>query len=231
MIGSTITLFQGNRGNTDQHNRGTAIAVKPTITPTLSLTPLFSDNFLDNDKGWSIGDVADYTRHVGNGKLTLMSTNHKILIESLPTSALFNDFSVTVDLTILRADGHDRAGLYVRGDSNLDHDYRLDILGNMTYAINKESLDTKNNVQTISLVDPTHTSALKPIGRENTLTVIMKGSILVLQINGTVVDSVADTDYTQGQIALFVENGKTSDSVAATFSDIVIYPAPDLLPR
>src|SRR5512146_395355 len=134
MIGSTIALFQANRENTNQNKRSTAVAVKPTITPTLSLTPLFSDAFLDNNQGWSIGDAVDYTRHIGNGKLTLTSTNHKILIESLPTSDLFNDFSVTVDLTMLQADGHDRVGLYVRGDSNLDHDYRLDILGNMTYA-------------------------------------------------------------------------------------------------
>ena len=58
----------------------------------------------------------------------------------------------------------------------------------------------------------------------------MKGPKIVVLINDKVVDSVTDTTYTSGQIALFAENGKTSNGVNATFSGVMVYPAPERLP-
>jgi hypothetical protein len=205
--------------------------VKATPTVQSQLTPqaLFSDNFVDNSNGWYTSDVAGYTRTLSNGQLTLSGTNHTTLVESLPTSNTFNDFSITVTFTLLKADNHDSAGLYLRGDSNLDHDYRVDIIGDNTYAISKESLDESHNLKTTALVSPTHTPSLRPVGQQNTLTVMMKGSTLAMMLNSTLVKSVTDTDYTHGQIALFVDQGSTSSAVTAAFSSIVIWPAPEQL--
>jgi hypothetical protein len=58
----------------------------------------------------------------------------------------------------------------------------------------------------------------------------MEGPEMILVLNGAVIKSIEDTDYTRGQIALFVENGSTSDGVTANFSNIVICSAPDQLP-
>jgi hypothetical protein len=58
----------------------------------------------------------------------------------------------------------------------------------------------------------------------------MKGSSIVLLINDKVVDSITDSNYTSGQIALFAENGRTSSGVNAVFNNIAVYPAPDKLP-
>jgi hypothetical protein len=55
----------------------------------------------------------------------------------------------------------------------------------------------------------------------------MQGSNLTLLINNTVVTTLTDSDYTRGQIALFVNNGETSDGVTAVFSSIVVYPLSD----
>lgn len=235
IVSSTIFVavkVQGSQGNASAHHPAlTATATRP-ITPSPSLTPqpLFSDNFSDNSKGWYTGKVADYTRTISDDALTLSATDHKILVESLPSDATFDDFMLTTTFTLQQADEHDSVGLYLRGDSNLDHDYRIDIFGNATYAISKESLDEHNNQIITPLAGPAHSSSLKPAGQQNTLKVIMKESTLVLMMNGTVVNTVTDTDYTRGQIALFVENGETSDGVTASFSDIEIYPAPDQLP-
>ncbi len=46
-------------------------------------------------------------------------------------------------------------------------------------------------------------------------------------MNNTVVTTLTDSDYTRGQIALFVNNGETSDGVTAVFSSIVVYPLSD----
>ena len=250
-----VTKIEGSGGNahvaTKQPTTSTAIATTPPATPTAAPTltptgtpsttptdsptasptptPLFSDNFVDNSKGWATGDVDGYTRSVSDNMLLLTSTNHRMLIESLPTNKTYNNFSLTVTLKLLMADAHDSVGIYLRGDSNLDHDYRIDIFGDNTYAISKETLDTNNAALTTKLVEPSHSSRLSPVGQENTLTIIMKGPELVLLINGTMVQSITDTDYKQGQIAFFVSHGPVSAGVSAAFTSIEIDPVTDQL--
>jgi hypothetical protein len=165
-----------------------------------------------------------------NNQLVLSDANHKILIESLPTSATFSDFSLTTTFTLLKGDENDSVGLYVRGDSNLDHDYRIDIFGNNRFAMNKELLNPDNTARTDILDSPTSSPLLMPKNQANTLTVMMKGPFMVLAINGTIAASLVDADYSHGQIALFVNNGSTSDGVSASFSSVRVDPAPDQLP-
>ena len=209
-----------------------------TSTPTLALTPspsqtpqpLFLDYFIDNSNGWLTGNAGGYPRTLDEGALTLSANNHKILIESLPANTSFDDFSLTMNFMLKQGDEHDSVGLYVRGDSNLDHDYRIDIYGNSTYSISKESLDTNNKQTTMYLAGPNRAPQLRPLDHGNSLTVLMKGSTLVLMINDSVVQSVTDLDYTHGQIALFVQNGSTSNGVEVLVTSIAVYPAPDELP-
>jgi hypothetical protein len=204
-----------------------------TLTPAISQTPqpLFQDYFIDNSRGWLTGNAAGYTRTLDEGALTLAANNHKILVESIPTSTSFDDFSLSMNFTIKQGDANDSVGLYLRGDSNLDHDYRIDIYGNNTYGISKEALDPEDSYQIITpLVNPTHAPQIKAAGHINRLTVIMKGSTLVLFINDVVVQTISDEDYTHGQIALFVQHGTTSEGVQLMVTSLSVYPAPDQLP-
>lgn len=223
--GAVLFLLFGARGHTRTLADGHVPPTK-TATPTATLTPqpLFADTFVGPKQGWYTGNVAGYTRIVNSNGLTLADTNHETLVESLPTSKQFSDFSITTVITLETADANDSAGFYVRGDSNLDHDYRIEIFGNGTYAISKELLDASHQAETITLVPPTHTTLLKPLGQPNTLTATMNGSQITLLINGQVANSINDTDYTRGQVALFVSNGDTSEGVTALFSSIMIEP-------
>ena len=213
----------------------TATAITPTASATTNEvtatpTPLFSDDFINNTKGWYISNVVGYTRMLMVSGLELTDTNHKSLIESLPTTRSFDDFSLMTTLTLEQGDKNDSVGVYLRGDSNLDHDYRINISGDNTYSISKEYLDTNNAPQSLYLVPPTHLPQLKPLGAPNKITVIMQGSIMQLLINDTYVNTISDPDYTKGQIALFVTNGTTSQGVTAIFSSIEITSTPDYLP-
>ncbi len=58
----------------------------------------------------------------------------------------------------------------------------------------------------------------------------MKGPQLVLLVNGTKVKSISDTNYTSGQIALYVAHGATSSGAQASFSSVAVYPPPPQLP-
>ena len=197
----------------------------PTHSPTVQGTvlPLFSDDFVDNSKGWSVANVSGYTRMLQDGALTLSDTTHTVLVESIPTRTTFTDFSLTTAFTFTQGDENDSAGLYLRGDSNLDHDYRIDIFGNDTYAISKEALDASNTLEQTYFAPPSHTPFLKPTGQKNVLAVSMQGPTMVVQINGETVHALTDKDYTHGQIALFVSNGQTSSGVTTKFYNLIIY--------
>jgi hypothetical protein len=222
---------------TQTHSTPVTATLQATTTATSDIRePIFADYFFDNSKGWALGDVNGYTRSISDGQLILSGTNHKELIESLPpvnsfTSVNdFKDFSITITFTLLKADKNDSMGLYLRGDSNLDHDYRIEISGGNTYSISKESLNGDTTAIT-PLVEPTSTPLLRPVGEQNTLTALMKGSSLELKLNGSVEATVSDSDYTHGQIALFVEHGSTSSGVTAAFSSVEVYPAPEQSPK
>ena len=232
LISSVLIIFYA-AGNKASQAKKSATQTTQKITPISTgqtiTQPLFFDNFSDQSKGWAVGSASGYARVIRDNMLTLANENHTTLIESLPTST-FDDFSLTVTFTLLQANADDSVGLYLRGDTNLDHDYRIDFYGNTTYAISKEYLDTQNLPQGSFLQPPTFTSALEPTGKQNTVTVMMKGPAMVLIINGKVVSTLTDYAYTSGQIALFVHNSPTSDEVEAAFSSVVVYPAPTVLP-
>lgn len=209
----------------------TASATMAASTLSTPVQPLFFDDFADTSKGWYLGDSEGYSRTIHNHALILADSNHKVLTESLPTPTSFDDFTLMMTFTLLKATPDDSVGVYIRGDSYLDHDYRLDFFGNNTYAVSKEFLDTDKVSATAFLIQPTSTPFLHPPGQKNTVTVMMKASRLVLMINNEVVNAVTDEDYTSGQIALFVKNADTSNQVRASFSSVSIYPAPETLPK
>jgi hypothetical protein len=201
----------------------------PTPTPTsiyLETPPpqaAFYDTFKNNALGWSISSTAGYYRTVKPGKLILTNTNQgTTLIESLPTNSIYDNFAVSVDLTILKAGRNDSVGVYIRGDSILDHDYRIDLNGDGTYDIAKEYLDSKNHPQSIFLAGPSNSSALDPPGGQNTIMVILNGSQLQLFLNNVKVSTVIDSDYITGQVALFARAGKDSHDVTVSFSRVEV---------
>jgi Domain of Unknown Function (DUF1080) len=209
-----------------------------TPTPTPSSTAIyletpppqavFYDTFKNNALGWSISSTAGYYRTVKPGKLSLMNTNPgTTLIESLPTNAIYDSFTVSVDFTILKAGRNDRAGIYVRGDNNMDHDYRIDIYGDNTVDIAKEYLDSNNNPRAIFLDAPYSSPAVNPPGEQNTIKLVMSGSQLVLFMNGVEVSSITDSDYTTGQVALFAHAGEDSNGIAVMFSRVEVDKPPE----
>src|SRR5437764_13215221 len=138
VISGTIFFYVQGKSSKTSTNGDSAVSptarrkATPEPTPTILTTPqpLFFDNFIDKSKGWYLGNTSGYSRVISDDSLTLADSNHTILTESLPTSTIFDDFMVNVTFTILQANMDDSVGIYLRGDTNLDHDYRIDIYGN-----------------------------------------------------------------------------------------------------
>ena len=233
IMSSVILYFFLDKGNaqsrTNQVGSSPVATATPPLTPSSTPQPLFYDDFTGQNKGWYLNNTAGYIRLMVNDALTLSDTNHDMLIESLPTDRTFNNFVLTVVFTIVQAGNNDSVGVFVRGDANLNHDYRIAIYGNQSFSVSKEYLDVQQNPQTVLLVGPTPTMFLNPAGQQNVLTVMMIGPSMTLRINGFAVASLTDPDYTDGQIALFVQGSQTSNQVTASFSSVAVNPIPEQL--
>ncbi len=230
-IGSVFLLFrqQGNVKISTQPNRRILGTVRLTPTPTLPV--LFSDNFADNSENWNVGNEAKYGSTIINGTLTMMKANHKPFREPLPSNVAYDNFSVTTTFTLLQGDQNDSAGLYLRASGDTGQGYYVDIYGNDTFDIAKITVDANQKIHATYLAEPQHSSALHTKGQRNDVMVIMKGTSIVLLINGIVVKLVRDDAFTSGKIMLFVENGSSSNGVIASFDSIAVYAAPEQLPN
>ena len=215
------------------NNGSKSVITIGTSTPTPSPTPIyletppvqseFYDTFKNNAQDWSVSSTEGYYRSIEPGELTLANTNvNTTMVESLPTNSTFDNGTIIVNLIILQANTNDSVGLYLRGDTNLEHDYRIDLNGNGTFDIAKEYLDSKNNPQSIILFGPKSDTPLNSQGMRNTITLTMNGSRLQLFINNQRVGVVIDSDYEDGQVALFARLGKSSKKVAVGFTKVEI---------
>ena len=220
-------------------------AVKPVVkgtmspSPTPSTTPIvitptqavFYDTFLDNNHGWVLSNSGGFVRTLIAGMLILSNTNPQTtLVESLPSNSAYDNFKMTIDFTIAQGDGSDSIGVYLRGDSNLDHDYRVDINGNGTFDIAKEYLDSSNAPQSMLLDGPHSASALHPVEQQNTLTVVANRQQISLLLNNTPISTIYDSDYTSGQIALFARKGATPGNLVVSFTHVEVDYLPELTP-
>ncbi len=225
VIGGGIFSFVRSRGSNSVSTLSTIVAIPTAI-------PLFSDNFTDNSKGWGLASASGYSSTISNNMMTLADANHKILNMAIPASnnisATYSDFEVTTTIALLKADQNDSAGLYIRGDGSIGQGYFIDIFGDNSFDVVKIFSDSSKDS---FLTSPTNSSFINPVGRQNTLTVIAKGTKLVVLINNKVVSSISDNNgYSSGTIELFVENGQSSNGVQASFSHVTVYPAPVHLP-
>lgn len=230
LLGSSLFWFLhvGNSASGHTSKNLASAMSSPALTqmPT-EITPpaasMFYDTFVDNQHGWSLSGTTGDARILTNTRLTLANTNaNSILIESVPTSTTLDDYVISVDFTLNLGDAHDSTGLYVRGDSHLDHDYRIDVNGNKTVDVVKEWLDSTQTPQSTLLVSPQVTSLLNPSGSRNTLTVFMIDQTITVLINNVALTTVTDSTYNSGQIALFVHHGSSSHGAIYSFSRVEI---------
>lgn len=229
IIGGSMFWLTGSKSSsvvTHHQPTPTATSAPLTLTPnelTPSLLAIFYDTFPGNFRGWSLGSNGGYFRIMVNNSLILADTNPKsTLIESFPTITNLDNYVVSIDFTINQGDANDGTGLYLRGDGTLDHDYRIDVNGNNTLDIAKEYLDSQQASQTNILAPSVHSEYLKPPGYHNTLTVIMIGPEITVEINNIVALTTRDPAYTNGQIALFARHGATSSGVTVSFTRVEI---------
>ena len=213
------------------YQNSSATSATPTIVVTPTAIPLFSDSFEDNNKmGWDLtSNLGKFSVKVGGGSLVLEDDQNKLLWEVVPGKS-FTDFRLDVNATLTKGDPNNGYGVLIRASNqgtDLGTYYRFELYGDGTYAIFKGYLDASGTTQSKIvqgyIVDP----AIAKVGQVNHITIVAKGSVMSLMVNGHAVYTYTDDNYKGGSIALFVSNlPKLTPGAQATFTNLEIFPAP-----
>lgn len=221
--------------------QGTAAPPQPTAAATFvpKLPAVFADSFKDNGKGWNVQSApGKFSAKVGNGALILEDDEHHLLWEAVPSkekSAIkpygdFGDFKMLVDVQLSKGDQNNSYGIFFRGSLNQNSElatyYRFAVYSDGSYAAFKGNVDANGKFSTPPLVAYKKNPVVKAGNEINHLMITAKGANMVFSINGQALETVNDTSYKNGIIALFVSNLKEAQGGAqATFTNLAIYPA------
>ncbi len=207
-----------------------AINLPKEVYPSSKGTPLFMDKFVDDSSGWNRQSVAgNYSVAVGAGVLALENDKQSLLWEPVPGTRTFTNFELMVDATLAKGDQNNGYGVYIRGAANQGNElatyYRFELYGDGSYAIFKGSTDAGGKTIDTKLVGFLLNPVIAKRGRLNHIMVIARGSKLFFIVNNHILQTVTDTSYTSGSIALFVSNlPEAKPDAQAQFSQMAIYP-------
>lgn len=223
------TLFSGGQG------KATPSPTVSHVMPTPTGPALFSEDFANNKNGWVTQSMpGKFGVTVGGGALTLEDDNHSMLWEMVPGKGggakVYSDFKLFVDATQTKGDQNNGYGVFVRGvlDQNgndFSAFYRFSLYGDGSYAIFKGTADANGQINNKTLVDFTTNPAVQPAGGLNHIVIEAKGSSMTFSVNGQTLNTVTDSSFASGLVALFVNNLQNSKTGAqAKFSHLSIYP-------
>jgi hypothetical protein len=215
-----------------KHNQNSnATNATPSVVSTPTVTPLFSDPFVNNNTGWDLSSLpGKFSVKVGGGSMVLEDDDNKLLPEILPGKSL-TDFRLDVNAILTKGDPSNGYGVMIREASiqggDLGTYYRFELYGDGSYAIFKGSLDATGQSKSNTVQTYTVNGAIAKAGNVNHITIIAKGPTMTLVVNGQTVYTYTDNNYKSGSIALFISNlpGLTSGA-QATFTKLAVFPAP-----
>ncbi len=227
LVGGGLAGYYYFNKHNAQNNTSTSSASSGVVTPTV--TPLFSDTFTSNNMGWDLTSYpGKFSVKVGGGSLVLEDDQNKLLWEVVPNKT-FSDFRLDVDATLTKGDASNGYGVFIRAanqSGDLGTYYRFELYGDGTFAIFKGSLDASGTPRSDMIQGYVVNAAIAKVGHVNHITLVAKGSAMMLIVNGQSVYTYTDDNYKGGSIALFVSNlPKLTPGAQATFTHLAIYPS------
>jgi len=201
----------GNANNSNTNSGGTS-----------SGATLLKDDFSDSSSGWGTGTDADsLVEYVDGGlKMTVFKTDY--LTYSTPDDTAYGN--VHIEVTVANNSTDDLATFGIMCDQQVTKDafYYMGISPNGEYAIAKAAVAkddvvlTNNGKWVASKLITKNAKSYKigaDCGSDGTLT---------LYVDGQKIDSVTDTSYSKGRVALFAWNAKVASGTDVTFDNFVM---------
>lgn len=191
--------------------QGTATALLAAAT---SGTPL-TYTLANNPGGLWTEDAVHCVFAGGSYHVKTLQAN---TLQSCPlTKSVQDNVTLQVDVTLLNGN---HAGMLFRVNSDQFYDFEITDTGEC--FLRRHDPGDGNNYA--SILPPTKSSAIAPVGQKNTLTVIANGGTFRLYVNGTAIGNLLqDSTYSVGGLALVSGTLVSATYAEASFSNLKVY--------
>ncbi|HVB73428.1 MAG TPA: serine/threonine-protein kinase [Ktedonobacteraceae bacterium] len=182
-----------------------------TLTTTAKA---FTENFQNNDRNWTIGNLNNLTASIANNQYDLQISGApgggQTYFPHPEVGTLPDNFTLTVSIEETRpADISGAYGLAFRESQNASGGvscYALIIHTDGKYQVVKYDPNASNGFTTLGQSNNAFAAIHKGLNQFNTLQVTVTGSTFTFRINGTALPGpiTPDTAYTGGQLAVLI---------------------------
>ena len=175
---------------------------------------LLEDNFSDTSSGWEVGDYEGGRVGYDGGGYQVESIGDGNVMWGTAGQS-FDDVVIEVSATQLSAPTNDNNGYGVACRLQQESDgYYLLVSGDGFYSIFKSVSDEWTN-----LVDWTESDAINQGNASNSIRATCDGVTLTLEVNGELVATATDTQFTSGDIGMAAVSYE-AESTLVQFDDI-----------
>jgi hypothetical protein len=183
---------------------------------------LLSDDFSDDQSGWGTGTDANSLVEYVNGGLQMTVYKDNYFTYSVPNQTAYQNVHIEVTIANNSSDKVATFGIMCNQQVTKDAFYYFGISPNGEYAIVKAAVAKDDQVLTnkgkwkssnLVKVNAKSYTLGADCGSDGTLT---------MYVDGQKVDSVTDTSYGKGRVALFAWNAKVPSGTDVTFDNFTM---------
>ncbi len=182
---------------------------------------LFKDNFDGRSQTWGTGTDADGAVEYENGGLRFQIYRALFFIWSGPSDETYSNIRIEVTAKNNSSDPNATFGIICNQGVVDDNMYYFAVTANGQYAIAKGAVASEDLFLTNN--DEWADSDLIPLGADSYRVGAECGNgTLTLFVDGQQIDSVQDSTYTSGMVALFAWSDEEENGTDITFDDFSI---------
>lgn len=192
--------------------------VAPTPAPAPAPKPaagIFTDDFSNPNSGWSVRSGEDAEFAYENGEYSIRVKRANWIAWSYPPTQEYSNFTVEVDARDLSSERYSEYGLVFR-QLDADNFYYFKVGTDGTYSVWKEVSGNWD-----ALMRRTSSGYIKTGTGINRLKIVCQGTQIEVYANGHELTTITDASFTEGKIALAVQN--ESQGAHVHFDNFKVY--------
>lgn len=222
-LGTYLYINITNQQIATSHTNATATARSAVATATASWFPyppnngtlVLNDPLVDNSKGynWTRGYTVDdlgteclFT----NGAYHVIESNQGRFYYCIAQKTNFANFTFQVQMTFIQGSIGDYGGIMLRSAGHRHYFFRLGRDGSYLFKVYIDDTTGTGTVLKQGSLTAIHTNLNVP----NIVAVVARGGQFELYVNQTLIATINDTTYSQGQIGLVAEDEVSLTEVA-----------------
>jgi hypothetical protein len=211
------SIVSGGGGSGSGGNNNDSGNVPPPPPGNNNGRPLMQDDFRGRDSNWGTGTDSDSSVEYVDDALKFIVNATNYFVWSTPGDTEYSNVHIEVTVTNSSADPNGAFGIMCSQQFMDDEFYYVYVTASGDYGIVK-SLFIEDDIDLA-----TGSSNLIPQdGSSYTIGVDCRAGSVALYVNGQLIDTGFDDEYTSGGVALFAWSDDVRDGVTVSFDDFII---------